>query len=125
MREIEARVSLVGLRRAFRRVLARLPDEAEAGNEFVIFTVDWNSLAIVAGETSEIVSANVTQTGQASVPSSCFRGIARTLRFYRKDTISLAFSTGAITIDRTEFRHENISVRPTSTDPRQKRYQGS
>ena len=40
MREIEARVSLVDLRRAFRRVLARLPDEAEAGNEFVTFSVD-------------------------------------------------------------------------------------
>ena len=111
MREIEARVSLVDLRRAFRRVLARLPDEAEAGNEFVIFSVDWNSLGIVAGETSEIVSAIVTQTGQASVPSSCFRGIAGTLRFYRKTAICLTFSTGAITINRTKFRHKNISLR--------------
>lgn len=91
-------------------MLGRLPDEAEDGNEFVIFRVEWNSLGIVAGETSEIVSASVTQIGQASVPSSCFRGIARTLRFYRKNTISLAFSTGAITINRTKFRHKNISL---------------
>lgn len=110
MREIEARVNLVDLRRAFRRVLARLPDEAEAGNEFVIFSVDWNSLGIVAGETSETVSASVTQTGQASVPSSCFRGIARTLGFYRQATIRLAFSNGTLTINRTKFRHGNISL---------------
>lgn len=102
-------VNLADLRRAFRRLLTRLPDEAGDVDGVVIFSAD-SSLGIVAGGTSEALSANVTHSGLASVLSSTFRGIARTLRLYQKTTISLAFRAGAITIDRTEFRHEHISV---------------
>lgn len=101
MSEIEVRVNLSDLKRAFRRLLARLPDEAEVVDGFVIFSVNRNSLGIVAGGTSEDLSANVAHSGLASVPSPVFRGIARTMRFYRRTRISLTFRAGTITIHRT------------------------
>lgn len=35
----ELRVSLTDLKRALRRLLTRLPDEFEAGSEFIVFSV--------------------------------------------------------------------------------------
>jgi hypothetical protein len=35
--EIEVRVSLIELKRAFGRLLARLPDDSEAGGDFIVF----------------------------------------------------------------------------------------
>jgi hypothetical protein len=108
--EIAVRVSLIDLKRAFRRLLARLPDESEAGGDFVFFNADGNSLNIVAGETSETLNATVMRPGQARVPSIVVCGIARTLRFYRGRVIVISFSPEAVRIDRTDYRHPTISV---------------
>ena len=52
--DVEFTVSLVELKLAFRRVSARLPDEAEAGGEFVVFEAYRdNSLEITASGTFE------------------------------------------------------------------------
>ena len=107
--EIEAHVSLIDLKRAFRRLLA-LPDESEEGEDFVLFHADGNSLDIVAGGTSEALSATVMHPGHARVPSTVFGGIARTLRFYRARVIVISFSPGAVRIDRTDYRHPSVSV---------------
>jgi hypothetical protein len=108
--EMEVRVSLIALKRAFRRLIARLPDESEADGDFIVFSATGDSLDIVVGGTSEVLSASVVRTGQARVPSHVFRGIARTLRFYRGMFITIAFSQGALRIDLTDHRHPNISV---------------
>ncbi|PYX38655.1 MAG: hypothetical protein DMG81_11240 [Acidobacteria bacterium] len=108
--QIEVRVSLIDLKRAFRRVLARLPDESEAGGDFVIFSADGDTLDIVAGGTSEALSATVTHPGQARVPSAVFCGIARTLRFYRARVIVISLLHGIVRIDQTDYRHPGISV---------------
>ena len=107
--EIEAHVSLIDLKRAFRRLLA-LPDKSEEGEDFVLFHADGNSLDIVAGGTSEALSATVMHPGHARVPSTVFGGIARTLRFYRGTVIVISFSPGSVRIDRTNYRHPTISV---------------
>jgi hypothetical protein len=107
---IEVRVSLIDLKRAFRRLLARLPDESAAGGDFIVFRARRNSLDIVAGETSELLSASIVHPGQARVPSPVFRGIARTLRFHRGGVIAIALSPGSLRIDRTDYRHPKISV---------------
>jgi hypothetical protein len=57
--EVEVRVSLINLKRAFRRLLARLPDESEAGSDFIVFSASGNRLDIVVGGTSEVLSATV------------------------------------------------------------------
>jgi hypothetical protein len=59
---IEFTVSLVELKRAFRRMLARLPDESEAGAEFVVFNASDNNLEITASGTSEGLSARGPRT---------------------------------------------------------------
>ena len=108
--EIEVRLSLIDLKRAFRRLLARLPDESEAGGDFIAFIARGNNLDMVVGGTSEVLSASVVHPGQARVPYPVFCGIARTLRFHRGGVIAIAFSPGSFRIDRTDYRHSSISV---------------
>jgi hypothetical protein len=108
--EIEVWVSLIDLKRAFRRLLARLPDEPEAGGDFIFFSASGNSLDIVVGRTSEVLNATVVHPGQARVPCAVFRGIARTLRFYRMCSVQLACSAEVFRIGRTGFRHPSISA---------------
>jgi len=117
--EVEFTVSLVELKRAFRRLSARLPDESEAGGELVVFEASHNTLEIVALGTSEDLSASVVHPGRGSVPFPVFRGVARTLRFYRQRTVRLAFSAGVFRVDHTEFRHAGISAPLTSDTVRQ------
>ena len=112
--DVEFTVSLVELKRAFRRLSARLPDESEAGGVFVVFTACNDKLEITANGTSEGLSASVVYPGRARVPFPVFRGIARILRFYSQKTLSVAFSAGVMTVDRTEFRHPGISVLPST-----------
>src|ERR1700740_909866 len=69
-----------------------------------------NSLDIVVGRTSEVLNATVVHPGQARVPCAVFRGIARTLRFYRGKFVTIAFLAGALRVDRTGYRHSSISV---------------
>jgi hypothetical protein len=107
---IQVLVHLIDLKRAFRRLIARLPDESEAGADFVVFRADADRLEIVSGGTSETLRASVVYPGVARVPCPVFRGIARTLRFYRGG-ITIAFSAGALRIDQTEYRHPSIFVR--------------
>ena len=108
--EIEVYVSLRDLKRAIRRLMTRLCDEAEAGSQLIVFSAQKNSLEIVAGETSEILSVIVVHGGRATVPYAFFVGIARILRFHCGDRITLVLSTGVFRIDRTEYRHPSITV---------------
>jgi hypothetical protein len=108
--EIEVRLSLPDLKRALRRLIVRLPDECEAGSDFIVFSAVGHQLSITAGGTSEALSASVVYGGRAIVPYPVFRGIARTLRFYSGKTVTVASSEGLLRIARTEFRHRNISV---------------
>jgi len=107
---IEVRVRLIDLKRAFRRLMARLPDESEAGANFIIFRAAADHLEIVSGGTSETLEASIGYPGEAQVPSSVFRGIARTLRFYRQRMITITFSAGVLRIHRTDYRNPRISV---------------
>ena len=108
--QIEVLVRLVDVKRAFRRLLARLPDETEAGADFMVFGVNGNSLEIVGGETSELLRCTVVHPGCARVPLSVFCGIARSLRFHHPNSIAIVLSPGSLKIDRTEYRHPSISV---------------
>jgi hypothetical protein len=107
---IEVRVHLIDLKRAFRRLMARLPDESEAGVNFIIFRAVADHLEIVSGGTSETLRATVVYPGEAQVPSSVFRGIARTLRFHSETVIMISFSPGSLRMDQTDYRHPNISL---------------
>jgi hypothetical protein len=108
--EIEVRVSLIDLKRAFRRLLARLPDESPSSGHFIDFKTCEKTLEIVIGGTFEVLNATVVHSGRARVPFPVFRGIARTLRFYRMCSVQLACSADVFRIGRTEFRHPSISV---------------
>jgi hypothetical protein len=107
---IEVRVRLIDLKRAFRRLIARLPDESAAGVDFIVFSASGNSLDIAVGGTSEVLNASVVHPGQARVPCPVFRGIARSLRFHHGRVIMLALWPRALTIDRTEYRHPSIII---------------
>jgi hypothetical protein len=115
--EIEVRVSLIELKRAFGRLLARLPDDSEACGDFIVFNASGKNLAMVAGATSGVLSATVLHPGQVRVPYPVFCGIGRILRFYRGRTATVAFSKGLLRIARTEFRHPNISILTSRTEP--------
>ena len=114
--EIEVRVNLIDLKRAFGRSLARLPDESEAGGDFTVFNASGKNLGMIAGATSDVLSATVVHPGQARVPYPVFCGIGRILRFYRGRTATVAFSKGLLRIARTEFRHPNISILTSCTE---------
>jgi hypothetical protein len=107
---IEVRVCLIDLKRAFRRLIARLPDESEAGGDFVDFGTSEKTLDIVVGGTSEVLNAIILHPGQGSVPLPVFCGIARILRFHRGIKVDLCFSEGRLKMDRAEFRHPGISI---------------
>jgi exopolyphosphatase/pppGpp-phosphohydrolase len=87
----------------------------EAGCDFILLKAGGSSLEIVSGATSEVLKAVILHPGEASVPEPVFRGIARVLRFYRGRTATVAASRGLLRIDRTEFRHPNISVLTSGT----------
>jgi hypothetical protein len=108
--EVEVRVSLIDLKRAFRRLLVRLPDESEAGGDFIVFSASEDRLDIVLGGTSEVLNASVAHPGQARVLCPVFRGVARSLRFHRGKVIAITLSPGSLRIDRTDYRHPRISV---------------
>ena len=55
------------------------------------------------------------------MPFPVFRGIARILRFHRLKVIRLVLSAGELTIDRTMFRHKDISILPRSVSEHQSR----
>ena len=111
----ELRVSLTDLKRAFRRLLARLPDEMEAGCDIVLFKAEGSSLEVVSGGTNEVLKAVILHPGEASVPEPVFRGIARSLGFYRGRIATVAASRGWLRIARSEFRHPDISVLASGT----------
>ena len=108
--EVEFSVNLIELKRAFRRLLVQLPDKSEAASESVIVEARGDSVEIVAQDTVEGIPVCIVHSGRASVPSAVFSGLARTLRFYRQQTVRLAFSAGTVKIDRAEFRHPEISA---------------
>jgi hypothetical protein len=53
--EVQFTVNLVELKRAVRRLLTRLPDESEAGDDSIVFSASGNDLEIVVGRTSEVL----------------------------------------------------------------------
>ena len=57
-------VNVAEMKRACRRLLARLPDECESGNQSVVFTADQDNLRIQIDSSSEIISAVVVQKGK-------------------------------------------------------------
>jgi hypothetical protein len=108
--DVEFTVSLIELKRAFRRLSVRLPDESEAGGELVVFNARHSSLEIVARGTTEGLSVAVIRSGRASIPFPVFRGIVRALRYYRGTSVRFVFSAEVLRINRTCFRHPSISV---------------
>jgi hypothetical protein len=85
--------------------------ESPSCADFIDFNAREKILEIVVGGTFEVLNATVVHPGQAKVPCAVFRGIARTLWFYRRKFITIAFLAGALRIDRTFYRHSSISVR--------------
>ncbi len=83
--DVEFIVRLRELKRAFRRLSARLPDESEAGAEFVLFNVGESSLEILVQETAEGLTAAV-----ASSPVLC--GISRIPPSYGRSIVGLDLS---------------------------------
>lgn len=73
--DVEFTVSLVELKRAFRRLAVALPDESEAGGELVVFEASHNSFEIVARRTSEGLSVSVVHPGRASAPLPSSAGL--------------------------------------------------
>jgi hypothetical protein len=56
---IRSTVNTIEMRRACNRLLARLPDERDSGNSFVVFTAGHDSIHVQIGDSSEIVRAIV------------------------------------------------------------------
>jgi hypothetical protein len=103
-------VNLAELKRACKRLLARMSDEYHSGNQSVIFIADRDSLRIEIGGSSEVVSAEVQQTGHESVPCSLFWDMAQTLRFYRKKKVEILVSDSELKVERMVFRQSTLHV---------------
>lgn len=103
-------VNVAEMKRACGRLLARLPDECESGNQSVVFTAGHNNFRIQAGSSSETISAVVVQRGKESVQCSLFSAMAQTLRFYHKKTVEIAVSDNELKIERMVFRQSTHHV---------------
>jgi hypothetical protein len=103
-------VNLAELKRACKRLLARMSDEFESGNQSVTFIADRDSLRIEIGGSSETVSAVAVQRGHESVPCSLFWEMAQTLRFYRKKKVEILVSDSELKIERMVFRYATAVV---------------
>ena len=101
---IRSTVNTIEMRRAWNRLLARLPDERGSGNSSVIFTADHDNLQIQIGDSSEIIPATVTKAGIESVPCLQFSGMAQTLCFYRRKKIEVTVADNQIKVERMVFR---------------------
>jgi hypothetical protein len=88
--DIAVVVSLIDLKRAIRRLLARLPYESKAGSDFIVLSASGNSLEIAVGGTLEVLSATVVHPGRARPPYPVFSRIARTQEFLTLRYVSLA-----------------------------------
>jgi hypothetical protein len=108
--QVQFTVNLTDLKRSSRRLLTRLPDESEAGGDFVVFNATGDGLEIVANSTSEGLLAMVSNVGVARIPYPVFRGIVRTFSTYHKRKLTFTFSAGQLTVDGTVFRHPQISA---------------
>jgi hypothetical protein len=108
--QVQFTVNLTDLKRSSRRLLTRLPDEAEAGGEVVVFNATRDGLQIVADSTSEGLAAIVSSEGVARMPYPVFRGIVRTLSTYHRRKLTFTFSAGQLTVNGRVFRHPQISV---------------
>ena len=108
--QVQFTVNLTDLKRSSRRLLTRLPDEAEAGGEVVVFKATGDALEIMASGTSEGLTAIVSNVGVARIPYPVFRGIVRTFSTYRARKLTVTFSAGQLTVNGTVFRHPQISV---------------
>ncbi len=82
-------VNLAELKQACKRLLARMSDEFDSGNQSVIFIADRDSLQIQIGSSTETISAEVLQRGRESVPCSMFWNMAHTLRLYREKKVEI------------------------------------
>lgn len=103
-------VDVAEMKRACRRLLARLPDESESGNSSVVFTADRDNLRVEIGDSSETIHAAVVQSGNESVQCSLFSAMAQTLRFYRKKNVEIAVSENELKIERMVFRQSTHDV---------------
>jgi hypothetical protein len=108
--QVQFTVNLADLKRSCRRLLTRLPDEAEAGGEVVVFNATSDGLQIVASGTSEGLTAIVSNAGVTRMPYPVFRGIVRTFSTYQRRKLTFTFSAGQLTVDGAVFRHPKISV---------------
>ncbi len=97
-------VNLAEMKCACKRLLARMSDEYDLGNQSVTFIADRDSIQIQIGGSSEMVSAEVLQTGRESIPCSLFWEMAQTLRFYRKKKVEITVSEGELKLERMVFR---------------------
>jgi len=108
--EVQFAVNLIELKQAVRRLLARLPDESEAGDDSIVFKASGKDLEIVVGSTSEVLRAAVVHPGTAKAAYHVFRSIARSLQFHRGRAIAIVLSPSVLKINRTEYRHPCIST---------------
>jgi hypothetical protein len=108
--QVQFTVNLADLKRSSRRLLTRLPDESEAGGNFVVFNATVDGLEIVANSTSEGLVAVVSNSGVARMSYPVFRGIVRTFSTYHAWKLTFTFSAGQLTVNGTVFRHPQISV---------------
>ena len=103
-------VKLADLKRAVRRLTMRLGDESPIGEGFVILRVALNRLTVETVNSSEELSAEVSQSGTANVPVAVFCTLAKTLPFHRSRRVEFCISLGNICVNRTVTRHPGISV---------------
>ncbi len=70
----------------------RLPDESEAGGDFVVFNAAGDGPEIVANSTSEGLTAIISNAGVARMPYPVFRRIVRTFSTYHTWKLTFTFS---------------------------------
>lgn len=92
--DVQLIVDIRDLKRAFRRLVIRLNDEATISSEAVIFRARNTVVEIGTNNSSERISAEVMHSGTVYVPAAIFCAFAKTIRFHRRQ-LSSASPMGA------------------------------
>ena len=109
--EVYFTVELAELKRACRRLVSRLSDESDFGKDFALVHATGITLELSAGNSSEVLTATVHRSGQATVPRPVFCKLVSTLRYFRGKELDFEFSAGIIVLTgRTQIRYRGIVV---------------
>jgi predicted secreted protein len=109
--QIQFSLNAADMSRACRRLGATLSDNSGNEGELIAFNIAAKNVEITSNGTSEGFAAKVRGGGEVSIPCAVLQGVIRTLPYFGRKTIDVAFSDGSMRVASLVFHHRLIVLR--------------